>query len=194
LGTIAIFTMYNMIVQVYNWKAKEIEHVCNTESALDRVWNIEPDGVFDQSMPDAYVILVTKFQLQTAKHTKIVPTWVRGHADKQGAPYTNQEQINMRADKLAGTAHKALPHDFTAHHEGLHLPEQHISLCLQGQKVTYKITRNVAHSFHRPKLEEHNKVREQWSQNTWDDIAWKSFTITLTKLIFSFWCMDIRHR
>jgi hypothetical protein len=47
-------------------------------------------------------------------------------------------------------------------------------------------------------------VREEWSQNTWVDIAWKSFTIafnktptarqpTLTKLS-SLWCTDIQHR
>jgi hypothetical protein len=117
-------------------------------------------------------------------------------------PYTDQEQINMQADRLAETAHKALPHDFTARYDSLHFPEQHISLCLQGQKVTSKITRNVAHSFNRPKLEEHLKVREEWSQNTWDNIAWKSFTVafnktptarqpTITKLIFSFWCTNM---
>jgi hypothetical protein len=194
-----------MIVTVYNWKAKEIKHICDRELALHRVWNVEPDGIFDESRPDADVILMEKVQLQKAKHTKIVPTWVRGHTNKRDTPYTDQEQINMRAEKLAGTVHKALPHDFTSHQDNLHFPEQHISLCLQGQKVTSKITRNVAHSFHRPKPEEHIKVREEWSQNTWDDIAWKSFTIafnkmptarptTLTKLIFSFWCTNIQHQ
>jgi hypothetical protein len=192
-----------MIVKVYNWKAKEIEHVCDSESALDSIWNLEPDGFFDQSRSDADVILVAKEQLQKAMHTKNVPTWVRGHANKwDPPPYTDEEHINMLADKVAGTAHKSLPHDFTACYDSLHFPEQHILLCLQGQKVTSKITRNVAHSFHRPKLEEHIKVREEWSQNTWDNIAWKSFTIaynktptarqpTLTKLIFSFWCTNI---
>jgi hypothetical protein len=48
-GTIAILTIYNMTVKVYNWKAKETEHVCDTKSALDRIWNLEPDGIFDQS-------------------------------------------------------------------------------------------------------------------------------------------------
>jgi hypothetical protein len=90
-STIAIITIYNMIVKLYNWKAKEIEHVSDSESALDRIWNIEPDGVFDQSRPDADIILMAKVQLQKAKHTKIVPTWVRGHADKRGPPYTDQE-------------------------------------------------------------------------------------------------------
>jgi hypothetical protein len=44
-----------------------------------------------------------------------------------------------------------------------------------------------------------------WIQNTWEEIAWKSFKIafnktpmarqpTLTKLIFSFWCTNKRHR
>jgi hypothetical protein len=80
-----------MIVKVYNWKVKEFEHICDSESALDRIWNAEPNGVFDQSSPDADVILVAKVQLQKAKHTKIVPTWVRGHADEQPPPYTNQE-------------------------------------------------------------------------------------------------------
>jgi hypothetical protein len=129
-----------MIVKVYNWKAKEIEHVCDSESALDRIWNVEPNGVFDKSRSDADVILVAKVQLQKAKHTKIVPTWVRGHADKRAPPYNDQKQIYMRADRLAGTAYKALQQGFTSRHDSLQFPEQHISLCLQGQKVTSKIT------------------------------------------------------
>jgi hypothetical protein len=165
-GTIAIQAIYNMIVKVYNWKAKYIEHVCDSESVLDRIWTVEPDGVFDQSLPDADVILVAKSQLQKAHHTKITPTWVRGHADKRGTPYTDQEDINMQADKLAGSAHKSLPDDLKARHDSLHFPEQHISLCLHCHKVTSNITRNVAHSFHRPKLEEHIKEREKWSHNT----------------------------
>jgi hypothetical protein len=127
LGTIAILAIYNMIVKVYNWKPKEIEHVCDSESALDRIWNLEPDGVFDQSRP-SYVILVAKDQLQKAHHANITPTWVRGHVDKRGPPYTDQEDINMRADKLAGSAHKSLPDDLKARHDSLHFPEQHISL------------------------------------------------------------------
>jgi hypothetical protein len=151
LGTIAILIIYNMIVKVYNWKAKEIEHVCDSKSALDRIWNIEPDGVFDQSRPYADVILlVAKVQLQKAKNAKIVPTWVRGHANKRGQPYTNQEKINMRAGKHPGIARKALTHDFMSHQDSLHFPEQHILHRPQGQKLTSKITRNVAHSFHRP--------------------------------------------
>jgi hypothetical protein len=72
-GTIAILTIYNMIVKLYNWKAKEIEHVCDSESAFDILSNVEPDGVSDQSRPDADVIIVAKVQLQKSKHTKIVP-------------------------------------------------------------------------------------------------------------------------
>jgi hypothetical protein len=94
-GTIAILTIYNMIVKLYNWKASETEHVCDIESAINRIWNLEPDGVFDQSRPDTDVILVAKDQLQKARHTKIVPTWVRGNADKRGPLYTDQEHINM---------------------------------------------------------------------------------------------------
>jgi hypothetical protein len=79
-GTISILTIYKMIVKVYNWKSKEIEHVCDSKSALE-------NGVFDQSRPDTDVILVAKDQLQKAKHTKIVPTWVTGHADER-PPHT----------------------------------------------------------------------------------------------------------
>jgi hypothetical protein len=111
--------------------------------------------------------------------------------------------MNMRADKLAGTAHTSLPHDFTARHDSLHLTTYFTLSTVP--KMTSKITQNVAHSFHRPKLQEHNKVQEEWIQITGDDIAWKSCTITfnktptagqptLTKLIFSFWCKNIRHQ
>jgi hypothetical protein len=94
-GTIAILKIYNIIVKVNDCKAKKIKHVCDSESAIDRIWNVEPDGFFDQSRPHADVILVAKVQVQKVKHTKSVPTWVRGHADKRGTPYTDQEQINM---------------------------------------------------------------------------------------------------
>jgi predicted FMN-binding regulatory protein PaiB len=67
---------------------------------------------------------MAKVQLQKAEHTKIVPTWVRVHVDKWGPPYTDQEQINMLADRLAGTADKALPHYFTSRHDSLHFPVQ----------------------------------------------------------------------
>jgi hypothetical protein len=65
-GTIAILPIYNMIVKLYNWKAKYIKDVCDSESALDIIWNVEPDEVFDQSQPDYDVILVVKYQLQKA--------------------------------------------------------------------------------------------------------------------------------
>jgi hypothetical protein len=87
----------------------------------------------------------------------------------------------MRAKKHAGTAHKLLPNDFKARHGSLYFPKQHISLCLHGQKVTSKIKRNVALSLHRPKIEEHIKVREDWSQNIWEEIAWKAFIIKFNK-------------
>jgi hypothetical protein len=93
-----------MIVKVYNWKAKDIEHVCNSESVLHIIWNLEPDRVFDQSRPDSDVIHVAKAQLQKAHHTKITQTWVRGHTKKCGPPYTDQEEIHMRAEKVAGSA------------------------------------------------------------------------------------------
>jgi hypothetical protein len=48
-GTLAILAIYNMIVKVYNWKAKDIEHVCDSKSTLDRIGNLEPDGLFYQS-------------------------------------------------------------------------------------------------------------------------------------------------
>jgi hypothetical protein len=48
-GTISILKTYILIVKVYNWRAKEIEHVCDSESALDKIWKTEPDGVFNQS-------------------------------------------------------------------------------------------------------------------------------------------------
>jgi hypothetical protein len=125
--------------------------------------------------------------------------------DKRGPPYTDQEDINKMADKLAGNAKKSLPEDFKAHHDSLDFLEQHISLCLHGQNVTSKITRNIAYNFHKPKLEEHIKEREEWIQNMWEDITWKSFKIafnktrtarqsTFTKLIFSLRRTNKRHR
>jgi hypothetical protein len=36
-GTIVILAIYHMIVEVYNWKSKEIEHVCDSKSDLDRI-------------------------------------------------------------------------------------------------------------------------------------------------------------
>jgi hypothetical protein len=139
-GTIAILAIYNMMVKVYNWKAKEIEHACDSESVLDRIWNTEPDGVFEQSLPDSDIILVEKALINKAKHTKIIQTWVRGKADKRGPPYTDQEDFNMRSDKLAGNAHTTLPNEFKARNDILHFPEQQISLCLHGQKVTSRMT------------------------------------------------------
>jgi hypothetical protein len=52
-GTIAVISVYSMIQSVYSWKSANIEHVCDSESALNRIWNKEKDGVFDQSKPDA---------------------------------------------------------------------------------------------------------------------------------------------
>jgi hypothetical protein len=52
--------VYSLIKQVYIWKAQSIEHICDIESALDMVSNMEPDDVFDQSRPAADIILVAK--------------------------------------------------------------------------------------------------------------------------------------
>jgi hypothetical protein len=82
-----------------------------------------------------------------------------------------QEDINMMADKLVGNACTNLPEEFKAKHDWLHFPEQQISLCLNGQKVTSKITRNIAHIIHRPELEAYLREKEDWSENTREDIA-----------------------
>jgi hypothetical protein len=108
---------------------------------------------------------------------------VRRHADKRGPPYTEQEAINTRADRLADNAHTTLPEEFKARHNCLHFPEQKISLCLHGQKVISKITRNVAHSIHRPELEAYLREKVDWGENTWGDIAWPSFKIAFNKIL-----------
>jgi hypothetical protein len=203
-GTIAVLTVYGMIQSVYKWQASTIEHVCDSESALDRIWNKEKDCVFDPSRPDADAITVAKLLLYNTKHTIISPLWVRGHADKRGLRYTLQEEINMQTDNLAKKAHTNLPLEFKARHDCLHFPEHHISLLLNEKKVTSKITRHVLHIIHYPSLKKYLTEKEEWNECTWNEIAWSPFKIafnkipsarqpTITKMLFSFWCLNIRH-
>jgi hypothetical protein len=135
-GTITVLTVYGMIQLVYKWNAAMIEHVCDIESALDRISNNEKDGVFDHSRPDADSITAARLLLSAMKHTSVLPRWVRGHADKRGPSYKLQEEINMQTKKLVGKASINLPLEFKAQHDGLHFPEQHISLVLVGKKIT----------------------------------------------------------
>jgi hypothetical protein len=196
-----------MIQSVYKWHTSTIEHVCDSESALDRIWNKEKDGIFDQSRPDADAMTVKRLLLSNTKHTIISPLWVRGHTDKRGPPYTLQEKINMQTDNLAGKAHINLPLKFKAQHDFLHFPEHHIlhiSLVLNEKKVTFKITRHVSRSIQYPSLKKYLIEKEEWNECTWNEIGWPSFKIafnkipsarqpTITKMIFSFWCSNIRH-
>jgi hypothetical protein len=59
-GTIAVLAVYGMTQSVDKWNASTIEHVCDSESALDHIWNKEKDGIFDQSRPDAYAITAVR--------------------------------------------------------------------------------------------------------------------------------------
>jgi hypothetical protein len=111
----------------------------------------------------------------------------------------------MRADKLAGNTHTNLREEFKERYDCLHFLEQPISLFLHGQKVTSKIIHNVAHSIYRTELEANLRDKEDWSENTREDIAWPSFKIAfnkiptprqppVTKLVFSVWCTNKRQK
>jgi hypothetical protein len=93
---------------------------------MDRSWNKEKDGIFNQSRPDADAIMVVRLLLSTTNHAIISSLWVRGRADKRGPPYTLQKEINMQTDNLAGKAHINLPLEFKARHDCLHFPKHHI--------------------------------------------------------------------
>jgi hypothetical protein len=98
------------------------------------------------------VILVEKPLLQTLQHTKTTPTWVRVYDDKRGPPYIEQEDIITRVDKFTGIAHTNLPEELKAIHGCLHFTEQQISLCLNCQKFTLKIIRNISQISNKPEL------------------------------------------
>jgi hypothetical protein len=153
-STIAILAVYGMVQSVYNWNAATIEHVFDSESALNHIWNKEKDVVFDQYRPDADAITAARVLLSSTKHTHISPKWVRGHADKMGPPYTLQEEINMQTDRLTGKAHANQPPEYKALHDCLQFPEPNVSIVLDGKKFTSRITINVAHSSQHPSLEQ----------------------------------------
>jgi hypothetical protein len=94
-GTIAVLAIYVMTQEVYSWNTSTMEHIYDSESALNRIWNQEQDGVFDQSWPGADAILVARQLLASAGLTKIPPMWVQGHADKRAPPFIAHEKINM---------------------------------------------------------------------------------------------------
>jgi hypothetical protein len=88
--------------------------------------------------------------------------------------------------------------------DGLHFPEQHISLVLNSKKVTSRITMHVARSIHYPSLNKHLIAKEEWNECTWNELAWPSFKIAfnkipsaqqpmITKMLFSFWCSNNIH-
>jgi hypothetical protein len=201
-GKIAVLTIYGMIQSMYNWNAATIEHVCDSESALNRIWNKSKDGVFNQSRPDADSIPAVRVLLSSTKPTHISPKSVCGHADKRGPPYTLQEEINMQTDRLAGKAHANLPPEYKSRRDCLHFPEQNISIVLDGKKVTSRITRHVARSIHHPSLEHYLCEKEEWNDCTWNEIAWPLFKIAFnkipsvrqptTKMLYIFWCTNSR--
>jgi hypothetical protein len=160
-GKIAVLAVHCMIQSVYKWNASTIEHVCDSDSTLERIWNKEKDGIFDQSRPDADAITAAGLLLSTTKHITISPLWVRGHADKRGPSYALQEEINMQTDKLARKAHLNLPLEFKARHDCLHFPKHHISLVLNEKKVTSKITMHISHSIHYLSLKKYLTEKEK---------------------------------
>jgi hypothetical protein len=146
-----VLAVYGMIQSVYKWNdSTTIEQVCDSESALNRIWSKEKYGIFDQSRPyaDAAAILL----LSTTNRTIIYPLWVRGNADERGPSYTLQEEIDMQTDNLSRKAHINLSLEFKARHDCLNFPEHHISLVLNEKKVTSKITMHVSHSIQYPSL------------------------------------------
>jgi hypothetical protein len=74
-GTIAVLVVYGMIQSVYNWNAATIEHVWDSESALNRIWNKEKDGIFEQLRPASEAITAARVLLLSMKHTNISPKW-----------------------------------------------------------------------------------------------------------------------
>jgi hypothetical protein len=173
-GTIIFLAVYGMIPSVYNWNGATIEHFCDSESALNHIWNKEKDDVFDQSNPDADAITAARVILSTTKHTHIYPKGIHGHAYKRGPPYTLQEEINMQTDQLTGKAHTNLPPEYKARHDCLYFPEQNISIVLDSKKVTSRITRHVTHIIHHLSLEKYLHEKEEWNDCTWNDIVWPS--------------------
>jgi hypothetical protein len=161
-----------MIQSAYNWNAATIEHVYNSESALNCIWNKDKDGIFDQSRPDTNTITAARVPLSSTKHTNIYSKWVRGNACRRGPPYTLEEEINMQTDQLAGKAHANLPPGYKARHNCLHFPEQNISIVFDGKKVTSIMKIHVAHIIHHPSLEQYLREKEEWNYCTWNEIAW----------------------
>jgi hypothetical protein len=142
--------------------------------------------------------------LPLTKHTHISPKWFRGHTDKRGPLYTLQDKLNMQADRLAGKAQANIPPEYKARHDCIHFPEQKISIVFDIKKVMSRITRNVAHSIHHPSLKLYLHETEEWNYCTWNDIALPSLKTvfnkipssrqpTITKIIYSLWCTNIRH-
>jgi hypothetical protein len=65
-----VLAVYGMVQSVHKWNTSNIEHVCYSVSALDRIWNNEKDGIFSQSM------LI--HQVRPA-HTYPIPPWEMIH-------------------------------------------------------------------------------------------------------------------
>jgi hypothetical protein len=120
--------------------------------------------------------------LSAKKHRTILPLWIRGHADKGGPSYKWKKQINIQTYKLAGNAHTNLPLDFKARHDCIRFPKQHISLVIDGKKVTSRITMHVAHSIHYLSLNTYLIEKEEWSECIWNEIAWPSFKMAFNKI------------
>jgi hypothetical protein len=73
----------------------------------------------------------------------------------------------MQTDRLAGKYHANLPLEYIAHHECLHFSDQNTSLVLDGNKVTSRITRNVANGINQPSLQQYLREKEYWNECTW---------------------------
>jgi hypothetical protein len=82
--TIAVLDIYGMMQSLYKWHASTVEHVCDSESALDCIWNKDKEVIFDQSITDADAITAARLPLSNTKQRIISPRWVKVNAGKRG--------------------------------------------------------------------------------------------------------------
>jgi hypothetical protein len=122
-----------------------------------------------QYAPDVDVIraiITTMKTVQTICQIEI--KHIKGHQDKSKKHLTNEERLNVEADKLATTA------IYRSKVSNVMLPGNKTRLLINNKEVTSKFTKTLRDTFHATRMHKYYQETYKWTNHTIEDIWWQA--------------------
>lgn len=152
---------------------------CDNNGAINNVFHRPLSGINSFLQSDYDLIQVAKNLCQIIP-IDITATWVKGHS--QAIQKTVQEEINIQADRLAGSYAEQPDPSFLPN--SYQIPPSHFKVCLihHSKVITAKLYRTLQHLFHSDPLRLHIMKKNNLSAQVMDLINWDAFSTSFNRL------------